>query len=355
MKKLLSIMFLFSLIVGFTSIAPTVNAVEIPEGATIKTADNPDVYIVKYKNGKQYKRLVLNPQVFESYGHLRWENILTVNQSGMNSFITSDLVRVDGQTDIYQLVPNGDVGTRVLLESTVGCDLDLVYTINAVDFGNYVIGEVKGIIDTDNYSNETKNNIYHIVNRVVDGDTIEVNINGTLEKVRLLGINTRETVDPRKSVECFGIEASNKAKTILAGQNIKLEADSTQGERDIYNRLLRYVFLEDGTNFKKMMISEGYAYEYTYGTSYKYQAEFKQAEKVATEAKRGLWATDVCDSQSVPAPVSDQYNCYSNIYNCTDFSTHTEAQSVFESCGGTTNDIHRLDGDNNGIACESLR
>ena len=87
----------------------------------------------------------------------------------------------------------------------------------------------------------------------------------------------------------------------------------------------------------------------------KYQAEFKQAEKVAMEAKRGLWATDVCDSQSSPAPTSDQYNCSTNTYNCTDFSTHAEAQSVFESCGGTANDIHRLDGDNNGIACESLR
>ena len=354
MKKLLSVVFLFSLIVSFTSIAPNVNAVEIPEGAIIKTADNPDVYIVKYKNGKQFKRLVLNPQVFESYGHLRWEDILTVSQSEMDSFIVSDLVRVDGQTDIYQLVPNGDVGTKVLLTSTAGYDLDLVYTINPVDFGNYIIGEVKGIIDTDNYSNGTSNDIYHIVNRVVDGDTIEVNINGTLETVRLVGINTPETVDPRKPVECFGIEASNKAKAVLTGQRVKLEADSIQGEWDKYGRLLRYVFLEDGTNFNKMMIGEGYAHEYTYGTSYKYQAEFKQAEKVAMETKIGLWATGVCDSQSTPTPVSGQYNCSSNIYNCTDFSTHTEAQSVYESCGGVANDIHKLDRDNDGVACESL-
>ena len=111
----------------------------IPEGAVIKTEHNPDVYIVKYKNGKQFKRLVLNPQVFESYGHLRWEDILIVSQGEMDSFVVSDLVRVDGQTDIYQLVPNGDVGTKVLLESTAGYDLDLVYTINGVDSENYVI------------------------------------------------------------------------------------------------------------------------------------------------------------------------------------------------------------------------
>ena len=139
MKKLSSVVFLLSLVVSFISIAPNVNAIEILEGAIIKTEHNPDVYIVKYKNGKQFKRLVLNPQVFESYGHLRWEDILTVSQSEMDSFVISDLVRVDGQTDIFQLVPNGDVGTKVLLESTVGYDLDSAYTINAVDFGNYVI------------------------------------------------------------------------------------------------------------------------------------------------------------------------------------------------------------------------
>ena len=142
MKKLLSVVFLLSLVVSLISVTPNVKAImAVPEGATIKTADNPDVYIVKYKNGKQFKRLVLNPQVFESYGHLRWEDILTVSQSEIDSFIVSDLVRVDGQTDIYQLVPNGDVGTKVLLTSTAGYDLDLVYTINGVDFGNYIKNE----------------------------------------------------------------------------------------------------------------------------------------------------------------------------------------------------------------------
>jgi len=352
-KKLLSAAFLFLLVACSFSVAPNINAMQIPEGAVIKTKDNPDVYIIKYKNGKQYKRLVLNPQVFESYGHLKWENILIVSQSEMDSFVNSDLVLVDGQTDIYQLVPNGDVGTKVLLESTAGYDLDSVYTINAIDFGNYTINKANETTGADNLS-ETQNNIYYIVNKAVDGDTIEININGAPETVRLSGINTPETVDPRKPVECFGIEASNKAKAVLTGQSVKLEADSAQGEWDKYGRLLRYVFLEDGTNFNKMMISEGYAYEYTYGASYKYQAEFKQAEKAAKETKKGLWATGACNSQSASAPASNQYNCSSNIYNCADFSTQAEAQSVYEACGGTANDIHKLDGDNNGIACESL-
>ncbi len=144
-KKLLSAMFLFLLIACSFSIASDINAMSIPEGAVIKTVHNPDVYIVKYKNGKQYKRLVLNPQVFESYGHLKWENILTVDQAIMNSFVVSDLVMVFGQGNIYQLIPDGDTGSNHLLVSIKGYDISSIYIINSVDFGNYVTGEVKGV------------------------------------------------------------------------------------------------------------------------------------------------------------------------------------------------------------------
>jgi micrococcal nuclease len=133
------------------------------------------------------------------------------------------------------------------------------------------------------------------VMKVVDGDTIKVNINGTVETIRLIGINTPETVDPRKSVECFGVEASNKAKELLTGKKVRLENDSTQGERDKYGRLLRYVWMEDGTFFNKKMIGDGYAHEYTYNVPYKYQKEFKQAQAEAESAKRGLWADDACN------------------------------------------------------------
>jgi len=133
-----------------------------------------------------------------------------------------------------------------------------------------------------------RSNSYKVV-KVIDGDTVAVEINGKTETIRLIGLNTPETVDPRKPVERFGIEASNKAKEILTGKSVRLEADGIVGERGKYGRLLRYIFLEDGTNFNKMMISEGYAYEYTYNSPYKYQEEFKEAEKEAREAKKGLW------------------------------------------------------------------
>jgi micrococcal nuclease len=130
--------------------------------------------------------------------------------------------------------------------------------------------------------------------KVVDGDTIDVLMNGEKFRVRLIGINTPESVDPRRPVQCFGKEASSKAKEILNGKSVFLEADPTQTDRDKYDRLLRYVFLEDGTNFNKFMVSEGYAYEYTYDVPYKYQKEFKAAQKAAESLKKGLWAEDTC-------------------------------------------------------------
>ena len=130
--------------------------------------------------------------------------------------------------------------------------------------------------------------------KVVDGDTIDVEIDGKIERLRLIGIDTPETVDPRKPVQCFGIEASKAAKELLFGKFVSLENDESQGERDKYKRLLRYVFLPDGTNFNLYMIAEGYAHEYTYDEPYKYQADFKQAEIDARNQNKGLWSPTTC-------------------------------------------------------------
>jgi len=144
-----------------------------------------------------------------------------------------------------------------------------------------------------NNSGDLNQASYRVV-KVVDGDTLDVVINGKTERLRLIGIDTPETVDPRKSVQCFGKEASNKAKELLIGQYVTLEADPTQGDRDKYKRLLRYVFLTDGTNYNLFMIKEGYAHEYTYDSKYKYQLAFRQAETLAQENQRGLWSPDTC-------------------------------------------------------------
>lgn len=140
---------------------------------------------------------------------------------------------------------------------------------------------------------------YYPVVKVVDGDTIDVSVDGKVERLRLIGINTPETVDPRKPVECFGKEASAKAKEFLAGEEVELEGDPTQDDRDKYGRLLRYVTTKDGFFYNLEIIKQGYAYEYTYDVPYKFQDEFKAAQAEAKNAARGLWADGACGQRNI--------------------------------------------------------
>lgn len=159
------------------------------------------------------------------------------------------------------------------------------------------IDEILNLFNQDIEGDQSEDGLYDVI-KVVDGDTLSVDINGKIEKLRLIGMDTPETVDPRKPVQCFGKEASNKAKELLDGKRVRLESDPTQDDRDKYDRLLRYVILEDGTNFNEMMIREGYAHEYTYKDPYKYWLDFKNAEKEARTNQRGLWAENTCDGDT---------------------------------------------------------
>lgn len=133
-----------------------------------------------------------------------------------------------------------------------------------------------------------------VVIRIVDGDTIVVETNGVQEKIRMIGVDTPEVTDPRKPVQCFGKEASVFTKDLLANMSVRMESDPTQGDRDKYGRLLRYVFLADGTLVNKLIIAEGYGHEYTYRIPYHYQADFKATELTTREQQKGLWAPDAC-------------------------------------------------------------
>jgi micrococcal nuclease len=135
--------------------------------------------------------------------------------------------------------------------------------------------------------------IYKVVH-VVDGDTLDVDIDGRKTRIRVIGIDTPETVDPRKTVQCFGVEASNKAKQTLSNQFVTIESDPTQDDKDRYGRLLRYITLSDGTDYGFFMISNGYAHEYTYHISYEKQSDYRQAESDARDNNRGLWSPDTC-------------------------------------------------------------
>jgi endonuclease YncB( thermonuclease family) len=254
--------------------------------------------------------------------------------------------------------------------------------------------------------------------RVVDGDTIVIEVEGKSESVRMIGVDTPELNDSRTGVQCFAKEAAEKAKSLVTGKSIRLEKDPSQGERDKYKRLLGYVFLENGAFVNMALIAEGYAHEYTYDGAYKYQKQFKAAQAEAKEAGSGLWAEENCpttppvrSSKSAPKTTSNTNQaaaaqpvqqpvvqpvvqptvqpttapepkpeakeepkpepdptpepspsnlepssivCSTNTYNCPHFKTQKEAQDVFEQCGGVSNDIHRLDQNKDGRVCESL-
>jgi len=117
----------------------------IPEGAIIKTADNPDIYIVKYVGAKKFKRLILSPSVFNNYGHLKWENVMDVDKSIVDSFTTSDLVRAVGDDKVYKLSASGDTGQKRMIKNSAvltkfGLDADSIYEINSFDRESYIAG-----------------------------------------------------------------------------------------------------------------------------------------------------------------------------------------------------------------------
>lgn len=143
--------------------------------------------------------------------------------------------------------------------------------------------------------------IFYTVTKVTDGDTIHIEMDGRDEKVRLIGINTPETVDPRRPVQCFGKEASTRMKELASGNIVRLEYDDSQNTRDAYGRLLAYVYLEDNQMLNRKMVAEGYAYEYTYLTPYRYQKEFRELQILAKSSKRGLWSDSTCNgSKNLP-------------------------------------------------------
>lgn len=129
---------------------------------------------------------------------------------------------------------------------------------------------------------------------VADGDTITVDIAGTVERVRLIGIDSPEISGP---VECFGPEAADFAKSLLTGTSVELAADPTQDDRDRYGRLLRYVQLPDGTDVNATLVAGGYAYEYTYDKPYARQGQYRDQEATARARTVGLWAPTTCEGR----------------------------------------------------------
>lgn len=121
--------------------------------------------------------------------------------------------------------------------------------------------------------------------KIVDGDTIV--IEGGL-KIRYIGVNTPETKDPRRGVQCFGKEASAKNQALVEGKIVRLEKDVV--ERDKYGRLLRYVWVGDEMA-NETLVKEGYAFSSPYPPNVKYHKRFLAAERDARSRGIGLWSS----------------------------------------------------------------
>jgi len=130
-----------------------------------------------------------------------------------------------------------------------------------------------------------------VVRRVIDGDTIVVRVGGRDERVRLIGIDTPETVDPRKPVQCFGPEASAHTKALLpVGSAVRLERDAEA--RDKYGRLLAYVYRSsDGLFINLELVRDGFGPVLQIAPNNTYESMLRAAEATARQNDVGLWHT----------------------------------------------------------------
>lgn len=173
---------------------------------------------------------------------------------------------------------------RVIKKKTVS---SLVITI--ISLGIF-LGQQQGWFQGAVKSAQTSQpGLYHVV-KFDDGDTIVVDMNGKNETIRFIGVDTPETHDPRKAVQCFGMAAADFTKNLIGTNDVRLEADPQSTNRDRYDRLLRYIYLPDGRLVNQEIITQGYGFAYL-GFPFTKSNEFKQSQDAARTGNLGLWGS----------------------------------------------------------------
>jgi micrococcal nuclease len=122
--------------------------------------------------------------------------------------------------------------------------------------------------------------------KVIDGDTIDVELDGQRVRVRYIGINTPETKHPTKGREPCGREASAANRQLVEGQTVRLELDVRHWDR--YQRLLAYVYVGD-VMVNAELVRQGYAQVATFPPNVRYQSQFIDLQRAAREEKAGCW------------------------------------------------------------------
>jgi micrococcal nuclease len=205
----------------------------------------------------------------------------------------------------------------------------------------------------------------YAVLEVIDGDTIRVAYKGE-ESVRVIGIDTPETVHPSVPDECWGAAASSAAEKMLAGKRVRLVFDPTQGRRDTYDRLLAYIEAPGVGDFGLAMIRRGHAAEYTYDSAYRRQSQYQRAERAAVASEKAMWGQcggpDVALAEPTPAPAPapapqddvQPGSCAPGYDPCVPaYPPDVDCANVDGPITVTGSDPHGLDGEGDGIACES--
>ncbi|CAH1206003.1 SPbeta prophage-derived endonuclease YokF [Paenibacillus allorhizoplanae] len=206
--------------------------------------------------------------------------------------------------------------------------------------------------------------------RVVDGDTMKISFtDGGKDKeetIRLLLVDTPESVDPEKPVQPFALEASNYAKTMLTGQDVQLELDVS--ERDKYGRLLCYLYIGDKM-FNELLLENGYArVAYIYPPNVKYVDQFREIQKKAQQKALNIWSVENYaqedgyhegvvkggaaaspKSTTTPKPVTTLQPKANTTYNS---CKEANAAGAYKIKKGEPGYSAKLDGDGDGVACE---
>jgi micrococcal nuclease len=139
-----------------------------------------------------------------------------------------------------------------------------------------------------NRSEKAPSGVEGEVTRVVDGDTIHVDLDGTDETVRYIGVDTPESVKPGTPVQCFAKRASERNKQLVGGKDVRLRFDVER--RDRYGRLLAYVYrTDDGTFVNAALVRDGYARPLTVPPNVRFADRFVELAREARKAGRGLW------------------------------------------------------------------
>lgn len=203
--------------------------------------------------------------------------------------------------------------SSLCIASILGLCLFTVRSIggtNSID--SKVLNAHKNKKDYKAPKSKTNNFVRARVVKVVDGDTISVSISGKVHKIRMVGVDTPETVHPKKPVQYYGKEASNYTKSKLTGKTVYLQKDVR--DTDKYGRLLRYVWIQRPSSnnpsknevismmYNAQLVKNGYGHVYTYPPDVKYIPIFRELESLARKNNIGLWKKSNTNPKPIEKP-----------------------------------------------------